>query len=89
MNILIEELNTFIEYRKEEGKLFWKKCKARRNKVGKEVGCAHDYKGYRGMSFGGKSYLIHRLIWLLEKGEWPKNQIDHINGIRRTIKLRT
>ena len=27
----------------------------------------------------GKGYLLHRVIWLIETGEWPK-QIDHING---------
>jgi hypothetical protein len=26
-----------------------------------------------------KTYLAHRIIWLIYYGEWPKNQIDHIN----------
>jgi hypothetical protein len=27
-----------------------------------------------------KYVLLHRLIWFLEKGVWPEDQIDHING---------
>ena len=26
-----------------------------------------------------KSYKTHRIAWLIYYGEWPKNQIDHIN----------
>ena len=28
----------------------------------------------------GKLYQNHRLVWALSKGEWPVDQIDHING---------
>lgn len=26
-----------------------------------------------------KNYTAHRIVWLIYYGEWPKNQIDHIN----------
>ena len=29
--------------------------------------------------FFGKKYCTHRIVWLIYYGEWPKNQIDHIN----------
>lgn len=25
------------------------------------------------------SYMAHRVIWLMQTGEWPKNYIDHVN----------
>ena len=47
---------------------------------GKEVG--HYSRGYLHAQLLGKKKLLHRLIWLYHYGEWPKDQIDHINGIR-------
>lgn len=48
-------------------------------------------KGYWQVHVRYKSYLAHRLAWLLHYGEWPTKQIDHINGIRgdnRIVNLR-
>lgn len=38
--------------------------------------------GYLATTVGKKHYRIHVLAWLYMTGDWPKNQIDHINGIR-------
>jgi len=35
--------------------------------------------GYLHIHLLGKSWLAHRLIWLYVTGEFPENQIDHIN----------
>ena len=38
--------------------------------------------GYlRGKIFG-KKVSAHRVIWAMQTGDWPDDQIDHINGIR-------
>ena len=29
----------------------------------------------------------HRLIWALQTGEWPKQQIDHINGVKDDMRF--
>ena len=34
---------------------------------------------YRNIRLKGKSYLIHRVIWMLVYGKFPESQIDHIN----------
>lgn len=36
--------------------------------------------GYGTVVVRGKKYYAHRVAWLLHYGEWPKKQIDHING---------
>ena len=64
----------------ETGRLTWRvyrpKCP-----IGAEVGTLH-HKGYRRVLYNWRSYGVHRIIWLYVYGEWPKDQIDHINGIR-------
>jgi hypothetical protein len=37
-------------------------------------------KGYKSLKYNNKDYLVHRLAWFLYYGEWPKGEIDHING---------
>jgi hypothetical protein len=37
-------------------------------------------KGYLQISVSGKLFMAHRLAWMYVYGDWPKQQIDHING---------
>jgi citrate synthase len=39
-----------------------------------------SYRGYRKMNLLKKSYELHRIAWLIHYGDWPKKNIDHING---------
>jgi hypothetical protein len=41
-----------------------------------------DGNGYLCGRFEKIQLLAHRVSWALYYGEWPSNQIDHINGIR-------
>ena len=77
-------LKEHFEYR--DGHLFWVKPTARGVKIDQQFGCYDNY-GYRVGSLKGKRYYEHRLIWLYHYGEWPKDQIDHINGDRSDNRI--
>lgn len=49
-------------------------------KIGYEIGSLCD--GYWTLKFEGKRYKAHRVAWALMTGQWPSEQIDHINGVR-------
>lgn len=58
--------------------------KIHRSFVGKIAG-GETATGYVSVRIDGKTYLAHRVIWLLVHGQLPPHrevEIDHINGIR-------
>ena len=73
-----EFLKEHLEYR--DGHLWWIKPR-QRVKVGQQLGSCYS-NGYRVGMLKGKRYKEHRLIWLYHYGVWPKEHIDHINGIK-------
>ena len=55
-------------------------------KAGGKVG-SDNGRGYLQGRIDGRFYMVHRLIWLYAHGEWPKGEIDHINGDRGDNRL--
>jgi hypothetical protein len=43
--------------------------------------------GYMRGSVNGRKVLAHRVIWAMHHGEWPRGQIDHINGDRSDNRI--
>jgi hypothetical protein len=48
--------------------------------AGKEAGCIDHSTGYLVIGVRGRIYYAHRIVWALLHGEWPSEQIDHIDG---------
>ena len=77
-----QALHGQLHYDKSTG-VFTRLAKAHSSNsiCGKEAGFT-DPAGYVRISVLGKQYKAHRLAWLYVTGEWPAEEIDHINGIR-------
>ena len=71
----------YVQPNFETGKLYWKTRRGGTAVVGGEVGhMTRD--GYVKVKLEGKSYPVHRIMWLLAYGEHPDRFVDHINGNR-------
>lgn len=85
-----EFVRSLLDYDKDTGTLMWRVRRGAGVKPGSIAG-SRCRKGYIQVVVMGRSYKAHRIAWLLATGEWPRYQIDHINGIRddnRWINLR-
>ena len=75
--VSIEELRARFVVRPQDGRLL--STGLMRTSAGTEVG-GKNYQGYWVVSVHGRPVMAHRVVWALTFGEWPKHQIDHING---------
>lgn len=75
-----KDVTELLNYDIETGLFTWKKQR-RGIQVGKPLGTDNGF-GYLRITVLGQSCYAHRLAWLYVNGEWPTEQIDHINGIR-------
>jgi hypothetical protein len=77
----LTRVHEVLRYEPETGKLFWKLSNSNRIKIGSEAGTIAKV-GYRYVSIDGHRLLAHRLIFFMQNGEWPKQDIDHMDGDR-------
>jgi hypothetical protein len=54
---------------------------------GKPAGSETSINGYRTIRLIDRNQSAHRLAWLWMTGEWPKGEIDHINGVRTDNRM--
>lgn len=80
-----DECADLLEYNRKTGELLWKKSLGRA-KPGSVAGYT-DTNGYVRLCIKGRMYLAHRIAWLMTHGEWPKNSIDHVNGIKHDNRI--
>lgn len=78
-----EVLQEWFAYR--DGQLFWKKAPCTWIKPGERAGSRHG-DGYEEVGFQGKSYLVHRLIFMWHHG-WCPELIDHIDQSRDNHRI--
>lgn len=75
-----ETLKEVLDYNPETGIFTWK-ISAGTVCHGQEAGYLNT-QGYRVIQIKGQNYRAHRLAWFYMTGRWPKEGIDHKNGIK-------
>ena len=91
-----QELRQRLDYNPKTGEFFWKRrddggsrAVASWNErfAGRAALTNKHPKGYLQGAIKKRSFLAHRAAWAITHGEWPSNQIDHINGDRSDNRL--
>lgn len=77
--ISYERAKEVFQLETDTGRLFWRTDTSIRARG--EAGYTNS-RGYRVVMVDGKNHRAHRLVWLLVHGNLPKNDVDHINGVR-------
>lgn len=85
-----ERLRYLFRYNPETGQ-FWRRHPHAGYNINREAGHVRKGMQYREIRVDQKLYLAHRLAWLYMTGEWPTDEIDHIDmdhGNNRWANLR-
>jgi len=85
-----EYLKSILSYDPETGLFLWKEKKQGRKK--NKIAGHQRIDGYVELEINYKRFLAHRLAFYYIYGIFPKEDIDHVNGIKndnRFLNLRT
>lgn len=74
-------LKELLHYDMDTGALTWVADQRGHIRAGANAGSRRP-NGYLSIKIRQRRYYAHRLAWLYVYGEWPKDQIDHINGVK-------
>ncbi len=83
-DITAERLRELFHYNPDTG-IFTRRVTRGSGKAGCVVGTFNGH--YLQFCVDRNQALAHRLAWLYVHGEWPKRQIDHIDGDKRNNRL--
>lgn len=98
-----ELLRKLLRYEPDTGKLYWRErtpdmfvdgkyaadrcCKIWNSKHSGKEAFTTLVAGYPSGRIFNCHYFAHRVIWAIFYGEWPSNNIDHINGDKIDNKI--
>jgi len=80
-SITQDQLKELLRYCPDSGVFVWKITIGPRAIAGSVAGRI-NHTGYAQIGIYGKRRAAHRLAYLYMTGEFPPNEIDHINGVK-------
>lgn len=97
--VTAELARQLFSYNRRTGILRWRVDRVAHLKSGNDiilaragsVAGANHICGYRTVSVRNERFLVHRIAWLIVRGRWPANELDHVNGDKadnRFVNLR-
>jgi len=75
-----------LTYDPEMGIFRWMTAGKNTRGIGTIAGYLHP-SGYRYIKIGQVRFSCQRLAWLFHTGQWPKENIDHINTVRSDNRI--
>ena len=88
LEMSIDDLRRLLAYDPTTGQFRWLCDRQGHVRAGDMAGCVNHSVGYIYIGLGQRRrFAAHRLAWALVHGEWPKSEIDHINGERTDNRI--
>lgn len=91
-DLTAEYVRSILEYDSDKGTFKWKSRpnadKSWNTRYAGKAAGGRLYKGYRIAAINKTLYRAHRLAWLCYYGEWPNDQIDHINMCKSDNRIK-
>lgn len=80
-SLALDRVREVLEYHPDTGHFTWRKRLSPSGGPG-DIAGVKNTRGYILLSIDNVRVYAHRVAWFYVNGEWPKDQIDHINGER-------
>jgi hypothetical protein len=84
--ISIDRVRALLAYDALTGDFSWRVRRGPKAPAGGPAGTPHS-GGYLRIKVDHRFYYAHRLAWFYATGDWPADQIDHIDGDKRNNRF--
>lgn len=86
-DLTAERLKELLNYDKDTGVFTRIVQRGRQRRLAPGTKAGYQHGVYWRINVYGEIYSAHRLAWFYAHGEWPKQEIDHINGDKSDNRL--
>jgi hypothetical protein len=77
--IPVDQLSKLLRYDSETGDLYWI--------ISNKKAGSNASNGYMQIKIMQKVYCFHRVAWAIYYGEWPEQELDHINRDKKDNRI--